>query len=146
MMEMCNCVLGDKMTDKLQGLRRPRLLIRAARFGLTTYRRDRDLLRLIPGGPVPSPNRAVEILLDQEADAEANRTSHYATYKVAEHVGLLTALMAEAQLASAAQQDTDAPETKSECGQILPGNVVRFVPAQPGQDIVSGNSDLRRAT
>jgi len=31
----------------LANLRRPRLLIRAARFGLEDYRRDRDLSRLL---------------------------------------------------------------------------------------------------
>ncbi len=38
------------MTDfhtVLANLRRPRLLIRAARFGLQDYRRDRDLRRLL---------------------------------------------------------------------------------------------------
>ncbi len=132
------------MTDRLENLRRPRLLIRAARFGLATYRRDRDLKRLIPSVVPPSPARAVEILMDHEADIEANRTSQYATYKVAEHVSILTALMAEALLAAASA----APaliETKA-LNAPLPANVVRLRPGPRRQLIVSGNSDLRRAT
>ena len=42
----------------LANLRRPRLLIRAARFGLEDYRRDRDLSRLarrFHGNPVGYP-------------------------------------------------------------------------------------------
>ena len=131
------------MTDRLKDLRRPRLLIRAARFGLTTYRRDRALKRLIPSERKPTPARAVEVLLDQEAEVEANRTSHYATYKVAEHVGILIALMAEAQLAAACEETS--LETKA-ARPALPENVVALVPRPRRQLIVSGNSDLLRAT
>lgn len=88
------------MTDALSlfaAIRRPRLMIRAARLGCSDYRRDRDLKRLL--GATPAPNRALPALLDAEARAEATRQNGDATYSIAAHVELLIALIAEARLA-----------------------------------------------
>jgi hypothetical protein len=87
-----------RLSDALSALRRPMLLVRAARFGLTDYRRDRDLRRLLPAAALPSPERAVDQLLVAEQDAEARRREGAATYSVATHVELLVALIAEARL------------------------------------------------
>jgi hypothetical protein len=87
-------------TDRLQDLRRPRLLVRAARFGLSDYDRDRDLRRVFGPGATPAPGRAVGRLLDQEAGLEAIRLAGGAGYSVARHVQVLTALMAESSMAS----------------------------------------------
>ena len=84
--------------NALKSLRRPRLLIRAARFGIADYNRDRDLKRLIRVVAAPSPAKALDGLLAAEAEAEANRTSGAAGYSVARHVELLIALMAESLL------------------------------------------------
>ena len=89
------------MTDAMTlfaAIRRPRLMIRAARAGLADYRRERDLRRLI--GSAPGPARALPVLLEAEARAEHTRKSGDATYSIAAHVDLLIALMAEAQLAA----------------------------------------------
>lgn len=89
------------MTDPtlaLRALRRPRLLIRAARFGLTDYRRDRDLARLVPGAPMPGPAQALCALIEKEAELEETRKSGRAGYSIARHVELLIAMMAEARL------------------------------------------------
>ena len=89
------------MTDLIQllsTLRRPRLLIRAARFGMTDYNRERDLKRLIREPSAPTPARAVSRLMSEEAALEGNRTSGDASYSVARHVDILIALMAEAKL------------------------------------------------
>lgn len=97
------------LTAALSALRRPMLLVRAARFGLTDYRRDRDLRRLLPAAPLPSPATAVDQLLAAEEDAEARRREGAATYSVATHVELLVALIAEARLmARAAAADAAA--------------------------------------
>jgi len=91
------------MTDALSliaSLRRPRLMIRAARLGCTEYRRDRDLKRLL--GATPTPDRALPALLDAEAVAEATRQTGDAAYSIARHVELLIALIAEARLATRA--------------------------------------------
>jgi hypothetical protein len=89
------------MTDLIQllsSLRRPRLLIRAARFGMADYNRERDLKRLIREPSAPSPAKAVTRLISEEAILEDNRTSGDATHSVARHVEILIALMAEAKL------------------------------------------------
>lgn len=80
----------------LSNLRRPRLLIRAARFGLEDYRRDRDLRRLL-AAPT-SPERAVPQLLAEEERLEQIRQTGDISYPVARHIEVLVALMAEVQL------------------------------------------------
>jgi hypothetical protein len=80
----------------LADLRRPQLLIRAARCGLADYRRDRDLRRLLDAQP--SPDRAVRRLLSEEETMEATRRAGEAGYSVTRHIEVLIALMAEARL------------------------------------------------
>ncbi|SPJ22254.1 DUF6477 family protein [Palleronia abyssalis] len=85
----------------LAGLRRPRLLVSAARFGLGTYRREAVLPRLLDGS-VPLPGRtSLRGLARLESELEAGRKEGRATYSIAAHVECLTALMAEAQLLNA---------------------------------------------
>ena len=80
----------------LANLRRPRLLMRAARFGLGDYRRDRDLRRLVaPGG---SPQETVPHLMQVEERLEATRLAGDAAYSIARHIDVLIALLAEARL------------------------------------------------
>ena len=80
----------------LADLRRPRLLIRAARCGLNDYRRDRDLRRLIPPGL--SPDYTLPQLLDEENRLEDVRKRGDAAYQVGRHIEVLIALMAEVRL------------------------------------------------
>ncbi len=87
------------MTDfraLLADLRRPQLLIRAARCGLADYRRDRDLRRILDAQP--SPDRAVRRLLTEEENLEATRQSGEASYSVTRHIEVLIALMSEVRL------------------------------------------------
>jgi len=89
------------MTDfpaLLAELRRPRLLIRAARFGLAEYNRDRDLRRLMRVSEAPSPARALAGLIAEEARLDEIRRAGDAAYSVARHVDVLIALMGEARL------------------------------------------------
>lgn len=89
------------MTDTLtllKALRRPRLLIRAARYGMMDYRRDRDLQRLLKGTRLPSPAQALGALIEQEAQLEQTRQAGDAGYSISRHVDLLIAMMAEARL------------------------------------------------
>jgi hypothetical protein len=79
----------------LATLRRPRLLMRAARFGLAEYRRDRDLRRLVP--MVASPEETVPRLMSQEERLEATRLKGDASYSAARHIEVLIALLGEAQ-------------------------------------------------
>lgn len=87
------------MTDfrtVLTNLRRPRLLIRAARFGLEDYRRDRDLRRLFQGSN--NPDKVLPALLAEEERLEQIRQTGDISYPVARHVEVLVALMAEVTL------------------------------------------------
>lgn len=89
------------MTDfrcHLTELRRPRLLIRAARLGLPDYRRDRDLRRLMGTVTPPPPQISVARLIEAEERLETFRREGATAYSVARHVDLLIALISEAQL------------------------------------------------
>lgn len=89
------------MTDiatRLAALRRPKLLIRAARFGLADYERGRDLKRLMHLPEPPSPRVAVDRLVEREAELEDIRQHGGAGYSPARHVEVLIALIAEARL------------------------------------------------
>ncbi|MGR3291332.1 MAG: DUF6477 family protein, partial [Paracoccaceae bacterium] len=70
----------------LSNLKRPRLLIRAARFGLQEYNRDRDLKRVMKTASAPTPQYAVNNLMAEEAELEQNRQTGGANYSVARHV------------------------------------------------------------
>lgn len=81
-------------------LRRPALLVRAARFGLEDYCRDTHLPRILRGGG-SAPARtgsAVMRLLELEDSLDAKRRTRAADYSVARHVEVLIALMAETRL------------------------------------------------
>ena len=91
------------MTDinsTLDDLRRPRLLVQAARFGLPDYVRDRTLRRVLGPGTAPAPGRAVDRLMEREAEIEAIRQAGNAGYSAARHVEVLTALIAECRFAA----------------------------------------------
>ena len=80
----------------LASLRRPRLLMHAARFGLGDYRRERDLRRLVSCGA--SPEETVPSLLSVEQALETTRLAGDVSYSVARHIEVLIALLAEARL------------------------------------------------
>jgi hypothetical protein len=80
----------------LSQLRRPSLLMRAARFGLGDYRRERDLRRLV--GPIVSAEKVVTRLMDEEERLESHRVEGRADYSLARHIDVLIALMAEMTL------------------------------------------------
>lgn len=81
---------------RMAALRRPGLLIRAARFGVQDYRRERDLKRLL--GALPGPDRALARLMADEAALEEVRGSDEAGYDLRRHLDLLIAMMGEARL------------------------------------------------
>ncbi len=92
------------MTDPiahLSQLRRPGLLIRAARAGLAEYRREAFLPRLFGVGAAPGPGSAVSRLILLENDLDDQRRAGLATYSALRHIEVLIALMAEARLTAA---------------------------------------------
>ena len=85
------------MPPSSTALRRPKILIRAARAGVVDYRRERDLKRLLRQRGA-APQQAIGSLLDEEGRLEATRTAGEATYNLQRHVAVLTAILAEARL------------------------------------------------
>ncbi|MCR9145866.1 MAG: DUF6477 family protein [Rhodobacteraceae bacterium] len=88
------------MTDMLillDAIKRPRLLINAARIGLADYRRETHLPRHLGGDcPMHGPE-ALRRLMVLEQEMNERRRARTADYSAARHVGLLIAMMAEAR-------------------------------------------------
>ncbi|MBY6119424.1 hypothetical protein KUV64_09800 [Mameliella alba] len=82
----------------LNDLRRPRLLIRAARIGAQDYRRNPHLNRLLGYGALPRPGVALMRLVEIEAELNERRHADDAAYSVSRHVEVLTAMMGEARI------------------------------------------------
>jgi hypothetical protein len=82
-------------------IRRPKILIRAARAAVSEYQRDRDLKRLLRINKAARDNLALGTLIDEERRLESKRTSGEATYSIQRHVAILTALIAETRCRTA---------------------------------------------
>ena len=82
----------------IDSLRRPRLLIQAARHGLPEYSRTRDLKRLLRQRDVPTTESALGTLLEDESELETTRLSGAPGYDLARHIDVLIAILAEARL------------------------------------------------
>lgn len=85
-----------------RSLKRPKLLVRAARFGLDDYRRARDLRRCLNCDTLPTPGQALVLLLDLEKQINSERLAKSGSYVAARHVDLLIAIMAETEAFRAA--------------------------------------------
>ncbi len=94
------------ISARIAQLRRPSLLIQAARFGLDEYTRDVHLRRILKTDGIPRPAPAVMQLLDVESAINTARIEKQATYSVARHVDAMIALMAEAQILRATTRPT----------------------------------------
>lgn len=81
----------------LENLRRPSLLIRAARHGVAEYDRNKGLSRLIESTPGHGTEAVLAELLSTEAELETDRKAGLATYSVLRHIEVLVALMGEAR-------------------------------------------------
>ena len=86
------------MTDLIHavnGLRRPRLLLNAAKIGLRDYNRARTLKRVAPTQNLTNPAGAVRALITAEETMEQARQARDASYTPSRHVEVLIALLAE---------------------------------------------------
>lgn len=93
----------------VMALRRPGLLIRAARHGVADYRREAHLPRILSYGRLPRPAQALIQLMEKEAELNDARVEGRATYSLPRHIDVLIALMGESQVLRAARQTE--PET-----------------------------------
>ena len=82
----------------LSTLKRPSILIRAARFGLENYQRNRDLRRITRTIKTPSNEAALSQLVQSEEQLENARQTGDNTYSAHRHITVLTALLAEMRL------------------------------------------------
>lgn len=104
----------SKAATALKSLRRPKTLIKAARFGATRYQRDRDLRR-IGAESKSAPQRAnlADWLLAEEQILEDTRICGDGTYSVQRHITVLAALIVEATtLAASTPQDNEPPKSR----------------------------------
>lgn len=90
--------------SQLGNLRRPRLLIRTARFGAEDYRREAHLSRHLGYGRLPRSGEALMHLMEIEAVLDEQRRDQDASYSLVRHVDVLIAMMGEARLLRASQE------------------------------------------
>ena len=83
---------------QLETAKRPRLLMRAARYGRNLYDRNRDLARIITSHPPIVQSDILQTLILIEEAHEQKRRQNDAGYFVTEHVECLSALLAESFL------------------------------------------------
>lgn len=87
----------------LARIKRPGLLIAAARHGLEEYDRSRHLKKILRTERLPGSAEAALKLIELEAALDEERREKSATYLIGRHVDLLVALMAEARRLTAAR-------------------------------------------
>ncbi|QOL79952.1 DUF6477 family protein [Pseudooceanicola spongiae] len=85
-------------------LRRPGLLIRAARIAAEGYRREAHLAALLGASVLPRHGAAVMKLWEREAELDGLRRNRSSMYVPSAHVEVLSAMIAEAQLLQAQAQ------------------------------------------
>ena len=79
-------------------IKRPRILVTAAKIGLENYHREKGLARLLRMSKTPEPEIALARLSDAEHVLNKDRLEGVATYSIERHIDVLTALLAEMRL------------------------------------------------
>lgn len=87
----------------IAAIRRPRILIRAARIGVADYRRSVHLQRHLGIAPLPNSGAALVELIEMETEMNALRQKGNAGYSAARHVDLMIAIMGEARILRASK-------------------------------------------
>ena len=88
--------MQDLLT-RITALKRPRLLMNAARFGQKDYCRVKDLCRILQITDPPNTTAAVIRLLDLENNLNHHRTGGTPSYTYARHIDVLIALLSECE-------------------------------------------------
>lgn len=87
--------------SRLKLMRRPRLLMRAARIGANDYRREVHLPRLLGYGRLPRYGEALMQLMDIEREINTKRLDDAANYPLLRRVDVMIAIVAEARILQA---------------------------------------------
>lgn len=90
-------------------LRRPALLIRAARLGQSGWKRNRDLAKLLKCETVPAVGASLPQMRTLEAALNEARLAGAAEYDLRRHVVLLIAILAEMRAAAQIGAQAAAP-------------------------------------
>ncbi len=85
-----------RVSAEIVNIRRPKILMQAARMCAKGYRRETMLPRLLGA----SAARVVEVLRVQEEGLEGERQARMCTYSAQAHVEVLSALLAESKKAA----------------------------------------------
>ena len=110
-------------------LRRPRLLVQAARAGLSGWKRDRDLRRVLKSETLPRPEAVLARLHAEEARHNLARQENRAEYDLHRHIMLLIAILAEtAEIAPRAVQPA-APQPRGRAA--IPFKIAAKAPICP---------------
>jgi len=93
----------EDLLTLISRLKRPSLLVRTARHGLSNYNRVVHLRRLLRIETPPSPGKAIVKLMELEAVQNEHRLASRAEYSVGRHVEILVAIMSETQILKASK-------------------------------------------
>lgn len=102
-MSLMSNVIAFPLQPVVAPLRRPAVLIRAARAGQPAWRRGRDLRRLLRIESLPRPGAALPRLRAEEDGLNAARLAGAADYDMHRHVLLMIAILAESRALTAAE-------------------------------------------
>ena len=86
--------------NRLQRLNRPKILVQAARHGVTTYERKPHLLHLFGWQKPKSLSALLDTLFEKDAELNKMRRLNDAANQIQDHIAILTALIAEATQAT----------------------------------------------
>ena len=126
--------------DRLDALRRPRLLIRAARIGAEDYRRDVHLPRLLGQGALPRSNATLHRLMEIEDGLNASRRAGEASYSAIRHVEVMIAVIAEARVLRAM---LPKPALRQNNSLACARAVVSLPPLLPSSSVLPEAASLR---
>ena len=87
--------------NRLQRLNRPKILVQAARHGVTTYERKPHLLHLFGWQKPKSLSALLDTLFEKEAELKKMRRLNDDEYQIQDHIDIITSLIAEATQATA---------------------------------------------
>ena len=82
----------------LNTVKRPRLLMRAARIGAQDYRRTVHLSRLLGYGNLPRHGAALMKLMEIESELNAQRKAKESAYSLLRHIDIMIAIVGEAHI------------------------------------------------
>ncbi len=106
-------VIPFALVPRRDGLRRPRLLVAAAKAGQAGWLRRRDLRKLLRTDELPSADRALAALRGYEEAQNEARLNRAPDYNLQRHILLLIAILAETRALRDAQNRPISRETTS---------------------------------